>query len=253
LANATTLVRGDDQVGVDEFLARLVAGERLVVDGWLDTWRNVQVTAAFADADDPPPHDQKTEVVGEIVELQPEARQLVLQVNRIEKGGRDLPSRRPLLLDVRVDDRTRIKWVPRRARHRGHLEFDDLRAGMLVEVEWHGPSTPPVVAHKIDIRAEHAAPAIRVLHGTVREIDLAAGRVRLAAARDEPFRFGRDRYEAVDVLVDGETILLRKSDGRLREIDLPDVAPGDRAWVLGRHLEGPRLRALVMSVRRGDG
>ncbi|MBK9129587.1 MAG: hypothetical protein IPM13_17645 [Phycisphaerales bacterium] len=248
LSGADTLSRDDQLLDRDAFFALLQADDILTIDGWLDRWRNVRVIAGSIGGDGG--GREKSEVRGEIVELYAERSAFLLHVLQIRKDRAGLPHVRPLRLTVRVDDATRIKWVPRLGRHRGHLPFGALRAGMLVDVEWHGPAPElRVTAKKVDIHAASRHELTGRLHGDVTEVDLRAGVFVLDAPGDRTFRLGGERFATLRVRVDDGSILVRRDERGLRRIGLAEVPVGAHVHMVSERVEGNLVHALLVWVR----
>lgn len=246
LSGADVLRREDQVLDRDAFFARLQVDEVLTIDGWLDRWRNVRVIAAAVGSDG----REKSEVRGEIVELYGERSAFLLHVLQIRKDRAGLPRVRPLRLTVRVEDATRIKWVPRLGRHGGHLPFSALRTGMLVDVEWHGAAPElRVTAKKVDIHAASRHELTGRVHGEITEVDLRAGVFVLDAPGDGAFRLGRERIATLRVTVDDGSILVRRDERGLRRISLEEVPVGAQVHLVGERVEGNTVHALLVWVR----
>jgi hypothetical protein len=240
-----------ERLTVVEFLQRLQPGDRIVVDGLLDDDRVVEVFAALIDeraADQG--RGNKNKVEGSIVELLPESRAFRLRLMRVKKAGAGFPSPTPRELTIGAGD-AKIKHLPRRGRHRGHLAYDSLDKGMFVEVEWHGAVVDGrVAAHKINIKGEddRRSPVLVELEGRVREVDGDRKLLVLTPTTGDAFRIGERSHPTAVVEIGPESVIVQKVDGRYRIIDLGDVAVGRRATVLGRHLVENRIQALLVRI-----
>lgn len=249
LSRADELRRGDQVVDRDAFFALLQVDEVLTIDGWLNRWRNVLVIAGSIESDGD--REAKSEVRGEIVELYAERSAFLLHVLEIRKDRAGLPHERPLRLTVRVDDSTKIKWVPRLGRHPGHLPFAALRVGMLVDVEWHGPAPElRLTAKKVDIHAASRHELTGRLHGDVTEVNLRTGEFILDAEGDGTFRLGRERFENLRVRIDEGSILVRRTEEGLRRIRLAELPIGAHVHMVGERIEGNLVHALLVWVRQ---
>lgn len=250
LTRATTLLREGALLDLDQFFAALQVGEQITFDGWLDEWRNIAVVAAWIDTDRGA-RGAKSEVRGEIVELQPQTQSFTLLVQEIRKDRAGLPSERPLRLSVTVGERTRIKWLPRLGRHRGHLPYSALQVGMRVDVEWHGPAAElRLTAHKVDILEANAQPALRDVAATVERIDTTQRTITLRA-RGNGVWIGGERVTTFTANVTDDTLLVQRSRNRLSEIELAEVPVGAAAEGIVR-IEGEVVTALFLRVRARD-
>jgi hypothetical protein len=251
LSTATDLRWDSERLERDAFFARLQVHDILAVDGWIDQWRTILVTAASVR--ERAGHEARSEVRGEIVELAPEQSTFLLHVLEVHRDHAGLPPARPLRLSVRVDDRTRIEWVPRLG-HPGPMPFSVLRIGMLVDVTWHGPAPDlAFIAHKVVIRANERHHFTGPRHGDVTEVDLPAGRFVLTGHGRSTFWIGGERYRSLVVIVDEHSFLWRRNAGQRQRIGLEQLQPGARVLLLAERVEGNIVRALLVREEREAG
>jgi hypothetical protein len=192
-------------------------------------------------------HGRKSEVGGRIAALFPAREAFALDVTSVHKAGRGFPSPAPLRLDVLVDERTKIKWVPRLGRHTGHLDFDALEVDMQVDVEWFDPrSNNTVTAKKVDIRGRMPSPATASLSGLVRRVDAAGGEVAVGPLAGATLVWRG--FESVLLEVDADTIVLRHRGNDLLPITLAEVGIGEPVWSLAEPRRDNTLRAVILLV-----
>lgn len=253
-AEATQLGRisSDDDLTPRQFVDGLRVGTRLLVSGLLTEERTITAVAAFDlgpnDDDDDDDEGRKSEVRGTIVELLPADRSFQLRVQEVRKGGDDLSTQRPLLLTVRAGD-AKIKWVPRHARHRGHLGFDALRVGMCVEVEWFGPVVDGTVkAHKIDIRGDGPPPPLHhELEGRVTAVQADAREIVLAPASKDVFELGDERLVSLTVRVPENAVVIDTRGDAPRTVAFEALAVQQDVFVRGWR-DGERLVATIVLI-----
>jgi hypothetical protein len=254
-ADATSLGRrsSDENLTPKEFVDGLRIGSKLLISGVLNDDRSINAVAAFdlghEDDDDDDEHKgPKSEARGAIVELLPADKSFRFRIQEVRKGGTDLPKDRPLTITVRVDD-AKIKWVPRHARHKGHLPFDALKVGMCVEVEWFGPAKDGAVkAHKIDIRSEgETPPAHHELKGRITEIVAATRTLLLSPAAKDYFELGDERIVTLPVHVPANATVIDARGSTPRTVGFEAFAAEQNVFVRGTR-DGERLIATIALI-----
>lgn len=241
-----------DPLTPEEFLSGLSAGAEILIDGILIVGEEIEVIAAHHDDEPGGGRGQKTKVLGRILELVKQSETFRLQVEEVRVGGRDLPNTRPLVLTVRARD-SKVKWVPRRGRHRGHLPFDALEKDMFVEVEYHGRATELTVkAHKINIRAERRHPFLHEVEGVLLELKVKERHFVLGPLDGGGFHLDGRHYTSLTVEVTEETVFVRRTRDAYYLVELESLRLGDRMWLLGTHSGNGHLVATLVRAVPGD-
>ena len=126
------VMNGDEQTPT-AFLAGLNVSDVVVVGGALDAAS--RTTAAIVERPEAvtpgPGNGRKNKVRGYVRAVARSS--FELEITTIKIGGRGLGSR----IDVQTNG-SKLKYIPRYGRHRGHAGGPALTVGMYVEVEWHG-------------------------------------------------------------------------------------------------------------------
>ncbi|MBI5850031.1 MAG: hypothetical protein HZB39_03175 [Planctomycetes bacterium] len=223
------------------FLAGLLPGSRLVVDGVLDLDDRLTVTAALdLGVNEAHGRGEKGELRARILELVPGREAFRAVLLDVEKGAHLLPDPRPRTLVVDASP-ARIKWSPRRGRHGGHLPFSALEPGMIVTIEWHGAMTgEALAAEKIDIR-EQGTCLGRDFAGEVLAVSFDPRTLSLRL-REVVVIDGRELRE-IEFAVDEDTPIVRTNGSAVRLVRLAEIEVGERANVLADPRGRGRLRA----------
>jgi len=251
--DAERLVWDDQLLSVFDFLSLLREGTELRIDALLIGWRELRVISAVTVDNDPvtvPRPREKTDILGTLVEVHPDRGPLgevVVRVQIVEKGGRDLPSTRPLDVTIWFDDRTKVK----RLRVRGHHahgprygDIDELATGMFVKVKWRGPLEGlTVTGEKIEIRGLGLGDqdVHRWYEGRIAALDASQQRFDIEVANSNT---------PVTVAVDGDSVIVGPGpSGGFVLLEFDDLADGDAVSVLGVRDANDVVQADLARVR----
>lgn len=237
---STILVREpmEDPISVDAFVDGLEEGAWLLLDGALDG--DVLLVRSAVDLEeDPTPTrpgtGRKSKMLGVITSIDADAESYGFDVIGIQKAGRGVPVDFPISLEVQAGD-ARIKVVPRRGRHRGHLPFSALEPDMLVETEWFdAPSGDGVItAQKVNIRRGRNPFAVCSVRGVITEVDEDS-----ITVEDADGAIG-------DYVSLPETIFLRAGPDECGLISREELMAGDEALVIfAKSASGENIAQLV--------
>lgn len=247
--NSILQSRSGALVDLTTFLGQLTPGGYVEVDGVLGA--DYHLLVRRAKPEDGPGSGSgsggENKILGTITSTDRATSTLTVQVLEVERGtaiatGGTLPV---LTVDASTAaiHRSSRSWVA--------LPFPVLAVGDLVEVEWNGAVVNGAITAR-EVELEDASRGVGVgLHeveGQVDSVDLSVGVIRMVPRRDDPIVFSGQTWPAARVQLDASTLLYL--DRPSQQLDLSQVSPGMRIWVMGARSSGAVQGELELSGSR---
>ncbi len=224
------------------FLRDSRSGDDLVCDGVLSHDGSLHLGRAHrrsrSSADE-------SKLYGQIVELQPGAPALRVQMQELVRGGAGIGTPLPVLTV-----RTSSAQIYRSGARSVRLEFGAFAVGQRVEVEWRGAvADNSINAHEVEIEDGAGSGVSHESEGQVSAIDLAQNTIVAVPRSDDPLIVGGQRVSQATVVISTSTVIVREVDGDRRTATLSDARVGDRIWFWGRAVEAQRVQATAVRLR----
>ncbi len=238
------------RLSLQEFFNLLVPGTEFCLWGSLDGDMNLQVEAIQVDDSSSPSSGIESKVVGNIESLDSADRSFQLQVLRVIRGGAELDASHLPVLTVLAGNAE----IFRSGLRFQLLDFNALKTGALVEVEWDGPVVNGAVrADEVEIEDEGINPggAVPEIEGQVGEVLPGVRTIVMVPRKDDPLIVNGQSVASLRVRLAGNAFLFRADDDKV-EISLNQVGIGERIWVKNYTLSGDDVLATVVRIRMAN-